>query len=218
MSETDPPINPDMLSPAPVAPPVLDYGVSARGYVDPDAVVRLATYSDPIEAELVRAKLQSEGIRCSLEGAVLMGGVGGYGQAMRNLDIEVVQADAERARGILNEVAASRSHRRRDPKVPAVCPNCGSTARRRSRVRGALTVVALLAGIATMAVFPVWLIFLAIGAWLLCTLENAKWLCKSCGYCWRHDPSTHSDAEADDESDSPLQAKSASSRGESSTN
>ena len=71
------------------------------GGADPDELVTVGRYRDPIEAELARGQLESDGLACYLQGL-------GPGSLLPTATVypillQVRAADADRAREILEE-------------------------------------------------------------------------------------------------------------------
>jgi hypothetical protein len=64
-------------------------------HVDPKELVTVYTVANPIEAEIIRNALQSEGIRAFVEGGIQAGESGLVGIPIR---IEVPAGEADRAR------------------------------------------------------------------------------------------------------------------------
>jgi hypothetical protein len=67
-----------------------------------DRMVLLAIYGNPVEAELVRAQLEGEGIRAVVMGATSGDVFAGMGVGMSNVQILVPEADLERAGDLLD--------------------------------------------------------------------------------------------------------------------
>jgi hypothetical protein len=92
----------------------------------PSALITIATFATPEEAELAKSVLAGESIACYLEGAALIGMVWYLGNATGGVKLQVSETDAERARLIL----ASRTTDNRNSGAAArdlTCPQCGTT-------------------------------------------------------------------------------------------
>src|SRR5262245_25032077 len=66
--------------------------------------VVFAMYHNPIEASLVRNRLEAEGIRVLVEGDTAADAFAGLGGAFATVKLEVAEDDLERARAVLDTV------------------------------------------------------------------------------------------------------------------
>src|SRR5256885_1436928 len=90
---SDPP--PTDHDPATAARPVLNYVAQRSG-----KLVVVARFTDYLESELARNKLEAEGIRCMVGGMEVTAGLGTY-VPTRGTQISVYEQDADRARAVL---------------------------------------------------------------------------------------------------------------------
>jgi DNA-directed RNA polymerase subunit RPC12/RpoP len=122
-----------------------------------DGFVTIASYPEPIEANLIRSKLLSEGIECILldENSILMLPINT--SALRGIKLQVHENDYERAKEILDEsqappmhivhVAKGKPHSKKQGKT-IHCPECNSTSVYFERLtRGELALSILFFGI-----------------------------------------------------------------------
>ncbi|PLW94450.1 MAG: hypothetical protein C0592_02750 [Marinilabiliales bacterium] len=81
-------------------------------------VIRLRTYSDSIEANIAKAKLQGEGIACFLTNENFNALQPDFGNRITGgIDLMINETDKELALEILNDVVEDESYK---------CPHCGS--------------------------------------------------------------------------------------------
>ena len=81
-------------------------------------VIRLRSYTESIEANIAKAKLQAEGIACFLTNenfTILQPGMSG--QMTGGIDLMIHEEDMQRAREILDDIIEDESYK---------CPHCGS--------------------------------------------------------------------------------------------
>lgn len=134
------------------------------------ALVTLRAFRDPIDAELTRAQLESQGIRAVVFDQHVAGIQWLYSYAVGGVKVKVEEADLAAAR----EALTSRSEDLDALEIQATstpadgCPACGSLEIGASRVDRMAGAASLLAG------FP----FLA---W------RWRWHCRACGHSWRAD-------------------------------
>lgn len=108
-----------------------------------DRLITVATFSGPIESHMFRARLEAEGIWCSVADEHLVSANWFYSNAVGGVKLQVRESDLDDAR----RVVAAEYARRRDPQAvdwsevdpswtfdgeaePAdavCCPRCGST-------------------------------------------------------------------------------------------
>src|SRR5690242_20709945 len=75
-----------------------------------DKMVLLGIYGNPIEAELVRAELEAEGIRACVLGTTSGDLFSGMGVGWSNVQLLVPEGDYERATQLLAEEAEAREY------------------------------------------------------------------------------------------------------------
>src|SRR5690349_21485034 len=101
-------------------------GPQSTGGPMSDKMVLLAIYGNPIEAELVRAELEAEGIRACVMGATSGDVFAGMGVGMSNVQLLVPETDYKRATRLLaeesdvaREARRNRGRKRRRRKKPS---------------------------------------------------------------------------------------------------
>lgn len=123
-------------------------------------LVSLASFTDPFKAKIVSQKLEAAGIPTFLEGDTSGEALTGMGSAVAHVKLDVEEADAERARAILEEPAPVETGIQTEPdekyasedltSTPSLADHC-----LRAAVYGLLLMPALV-GIA-MQVYSLWL-------------------------------------------------------------
>ncbi len=87
-----------------------------------DKIVTLTTYYDAMEAEIIRGRLEANGIDCFIADGFIIGANPLYNQAVGGIKIKIFERDMEECLAILAEDVEV------DPDVEeTACPNCGST-------------------------------------------------------------------------------------------
>ncbi len=137
-----------------------------------EELVTIATFSTAVEADLARARLESEGIECFLadEHTVTVNWL--YSQAVGGVKLQVREADAQRAVEILKgtstlaEDAEGRETEETEGAKPR-CPRCDSPDVHYERFSRRLA-------------FLSWLVL----SFPLPFLKR-KWKCENCGYEWK---------------------------------
>ncbi len=138
----------------------------------PEELVTIATFSMAVEADLARAKLESEGIECFLadEHTVTVNWL--YSQAVGGVKLQVRESDAQRALEILKGSPTltenAENHEAENTDQENVrCPRCDSTDVHYEKFSRRLAFLSWL-----VLRFP--LPFL-----------KREWKCKKCGYQWK---------------------------------
>jgi hypothetical protein len=90
----------------------------------PENFITLATFTDPAEGEIACARLQDEGIAAFLTGDIAAGVFPGLG-ATSIVQLQVPQADLERAGGILASCMEQAEERAQERALLWACPQCG---------------------------------------------------------------------------------------------
>ena len=146
---------------------------AAGGAPAGDELVTVATFSDPMEAQLARAKLESGGIRGAIADDNLVAMDWYYTNAVGGVKLQVTADDLAAAREVLAEVEAARKQREAQGSIdePAeagdpVCPKCGSPEVYYERFSRRLAFLAML-------LLRIPLPFL-----------KQKWSCEACGHTW----------------------------------
>jgi tetratricopeptide (TPR) repeat protein len=127
-------------------------------------LVTIATFSQPLEAHVMRTKLEAEGIWSFVadEGIVTMNWL--YTNVVGGVKLQVRKRDVERARDILGLDAEDTEF---DDAEELRCPNCNASDVRYEKY-------------ATRGVFASWLLL----QFPLPFLKR-KWKCGECGYEWK---------------------------------
>lgn len=136
-------------------------------------LVTIARFLDPVEAQVVRARLESEGIAASVAGYqhaladwTLLPALGGA-------SLQVPATQATLALGILQDYRSGALEadlfQQHPATAPEVCPHCGSTSAMRlpslrHRVRA---------------------VVLALGLGLPAPVQASERRCRDCGWRWR---------------------------------
>ncbi|HEY9532988.1 MAG TPA: DUF2007 domain-containing protein [Mucilaginibacter sp.] len=87
-----------------------------------DKIVTLSSYYDIMEAEIVRARLEANGISCFIADDNVMAGNPIYNQAMGGVKIKVFEHDLETCQEILSEEPILA-----EDEALITCPACNST-------------------------------------------------------------------------------------------
>jgi hypothetical protein len=90
----------------------------------PENFVTLTTFTDPAEAEIVCAHLRDEGIAAFVMGDIATGVFPGLG-ATSHVQLQVPQADLERAREILAASMEQAEENAQERSLFWSCPQCG---------------------------------------------------------------------------------------------
>lgn len=133
------------------------------------ALVTMASYRDPIDAELAKTRLEDAGIQVVILDQNLLGINWIYSVALGGVKVQVDEADLAAARRALREDRSAELADIPESHLSSAddgCPNCGSLRVRASRVHrnfGALS-----AGLGIPFASP----------W-------RRWLCEACGHRWK---------------------------------
>ena len=146
------------------------------------AFVNLASFRDPIDAELAKVKLESADIRAEIADQNLVAVYWLYSRAIGGVKVRVDEADLERAREVLRDdrsddlltVPKARGDQEDDER----CPHCGSRQTRGSHLQRNVAAFALATG-------------LPIFAW------RRRLVCIRCGRSWRRRSTFASDVPAE---------------------
>jgi hypothetical protein len=100
----------------------------------PDRHVTVVTLADPAEADLMRTRLEAEGIPVLLLGDTSATVFAGLGNKVAGIHVQVPEAEAERARAFLAAERASLIEEKQARGIPLteagrtawVCPTCGT--------------------------------------------------------------------------------------------
>lgn len=87
-----------------------------------DKIITLASYYDPMEAQIVRGRLEANGISCFIADDNMLAANPFYNQALGGVKLKVFEHDLEQCRGILTEEAVLEAG---DELM--TCPYCKST-------------------------------------------------------------------------------------------
>jgi tetratricopeptide (TPR) repeat protein len=138
-------------------------------------LVTIASYSQEGEAQVVRGRLEAEGIWAVVADEGIVNANWLYSIAVGGVKVRVRESDVERALSILG--IELQDDELEQEEESAKCPRCGS-----AEIRYEL--------FERRAVF---------GSWLVLSVPlpfaKRKWRCKSCGYEWRWDNPLEGDGE-----------------------
>jgi len=90
-----------------------------------DKIVVFETFYNPIEANIVKARLMDSGVQCFLsdENTITINPL--YTQALGGVRLHIFEKDISLVRSILQDESIELSHEKTEPGAE-VCPNCGS--------------------------------------------------------------------------------------------
>lgn len=88
-------------------------------------IVTLKVFDNPMEAHLLKTKLESEGIRCFLQDENIVSLNPLYNYAVGGIKLNIRFADLEMANQIIQEIENAPSLDDHDQEIR--CPECGST-------------------------------------------------------------------------------------------
>lgn len=130
----------------------------------PERLITIATFSQAIEAHLCKTRLETEGIACFIadENIVTMNWL--YSTAVGGIKLQVKEADAEKARKILQQENITPETINKTRKEKFYCPRCHSPHVFYERFSRRL-------------VFASWLL-------LGIPFLKKKWKCENCGHQW----------------------------------
>jgi hypothetical protein len=149
-----------------------------------NSLITVATFSQPIEGHLVRARLETEGIPCFLADAHTISANWFYSNAIGGVKLQVRAADAQRARVLVEEELERHQSERDDIDWTAVdpdwtfdgsqadddahsCPTCGSTEVFYEKFSRPLIFLSIL-----LLGIPV-------------PFLSRRWSCRGCGRSWK---------------------------------
>jgi hypothetical protein len=93
-----------------------------------EKIVTLETYYDPMLAEIIRTRLEDNGIPCAVDNS-MQSTYPIYSNALGGIKVKVFEHDLERAKAILAEDATLPVDKMIDPaeaETTKTCPFCGS--------------------------------------------------------------------------------------------
>ena len=88
-------------------------------------MITVATFDNPIYAEMFKMKLESEGVRCCIVGAELVSAVWTMSNAVGGIKVQILDEDVEQVRAILEQMDEIPGQFIFLPPKKA-CPACGS--------------------------------------------------------------------------------------------
>ncbi len=137
-----------------------------------DDIVTIATFSYPMEAEIARGKLESEGIWAFVADDYMVTMNWLYSNAVGGVKLQVRESDTENALQILNQSSPISEEPFDEEYDQPTCPRCMSHSTQ-------------------YQIFESRLVFLS---WLLLTFPlpfvKRKWKCMECGFSWKEGDST----------------------------
>ena len=144
-----------------------------------DGFVTIASYPEPLEANLIRSKLLSEDIECILLNENIISVQPFYSNAVGGIKLQVHEDDAERARKIIDDANKPNLHvvykdktirpKKNNHPHNVLCPECSSSDVYFERLSNAELILCIL--------------FLGIPYFFISGTYN----CYNCGHKWRKD-------------------------------
>jgi ribosomal protein L37AE/L43A len=92
-----------------------------------DKIVTLISYHDPMLAEIVRGRLQANGIDCFIADDNTIWANPLLTQAVGGVKIKVFEKDIKKCREILSQTPEVETDDELSREAKLICPNCGST-------------------------------------------------------------------------------------------
>src|SRR5471030_909741 len=92
-----------------------------------DKIVTFETFYDPMLAEIIRARLEANGIQCFIADSLAIGVKPLYNNAMGGIKIKVFETDIEKCREILSESADLELDDEANAEAATICPYCSSS-------------------------------------------------------------------------------------------
>ncbi len=92
-----------------------------------DKIVTLEAFYDPMLAEIIRARLEANGIPCFIADNNIIGANPLYNQAMGGIKIKVFEHDLEKCREILSQPEELALTDEKLDQSATTCPYCNST-------------------------------------------------------------------------------------------
>ena len=132
---------------------------AARPQLPPEPLVTVASFSTPLQANILASRLEADGVECFIADAETIGVHGLLAGAVGGVKIQVRESDSPRAAAIL------RTNTSRTEAPP--CPRCGSRDVRRKGV-------SILAGALMVLTLGVMALFFPV-----------VWICRGCSHRWR---------------------------------
>ena len=111
------------------------------------SLITAKTFDNPIDAHLLRSKLENEGIQCFLFDENIVGINPLYNVTVGGIKLKILEEDVEKVKAILSEMEGRPFTDEEDKEI--ACPNCNSTAvisglRSMKGFRGVLSAIASL--------------------------------------------------------------------------
>lgn len=125
----------------------------------------IATFNEPLEAQLACSRLEAEGIRAAVADANVIGIDPMYSAALGGVKVVVDEADAQNARALLAEDHSADAEQAAEQSLVS-CPRCASP--ENTPVRSALLAIAS---------------FLLLGYPLAARKKQVE--CQTCGHRWQ---------------------------------
>lgn len=133
-----------------------------------EKLITIATFSQPIEADLVKSKLESENIECFIADQNVIQWNWLYSNAVGGIKVQVRESDAKRALEVIKSKSEELDFSEKDAKIVTLkCPKCNSSTVTYEKF-------------AKKILFISWL-FLGIPLPFL----KRKYRCIDCGYEWK---------------------------------
>jgi Zn finger protein HypA/HybF involved in hydrogenase expression len=133
-----------------------------------DKLITIANFNEPLEANLAKIKLESEGIKCFLLGENFVATYWFLSQADRGIKLQVKKSEAERALEILGTKEKQKLEKDLTAEVyDLLCPKCHSENIEYEKFSRKAFFLSIL-----FFRFPL-------------PILKKKYKCKNCGYAWK---------------------------------
>jgi hypothetical protein len=150
----------------------------------PDAIelVTVATFSEPIEADLCRQRLESEGLNAVLADTHTAGMLWHYRLMMGGAKVQVPFAQADRARDIVRAIRQQREPSETQDQPDLVCPVCRSGDLQ--NITPTWSFLFPLLAFVVLLIIVGWIALIALTVIPL-LWQRRRWRCCQCGHVWR---------------------------------
>jgi Zn finger protein HypA/HybF involved in hydrogenase expression len=137
-----------------------------------DRLITIANFDEPLEANLAKIKLESEGIKCFLAGENFVATYWLLSTADRGIKLQVKESEAKRALEILKTKEDQRLEKDKEKDLTAetydlLCPKCHSENIEYEKFSRKVSFLSIL-----FFRFPL-------------PILKKKYKCKNCGYVWK---------------------------------
>lgn len=144
-----------------------------------EKLVTLAKFSNPEEAYVISARLESEGIRSFVADEFAVTFNWSFSHALGEVKVQVIESDAEKALRILS---ITKPDIQTTATINEACPNCNSTDTQSAIFSLSLIYLIFLLALFASLIFP----FTLIAGRFILPFSIWKRKCKTCGYQWKN--------------------------------